>query len=255
MTDTPAVLYQIRGPVAWLKINRPDSRNALNAAVRSGLFDGLRRFNSDPRAEVLVLTGMGSAFCAGGDLKEMAESGLATPPQDFIPQIGRNIDVRKPTIAAVNGPAYAGGFLLAQYCDLCVAAQSARFAVSEVKVGRGAPWAVPLPYLVPARAAMELLLTGDPISAQRGFEIGLVNRVVPDDDLEATAQSLAETIAGNAPLSVRAAKQTVWLGAHHSLGEAYDLAEELWRPVYESEDAKEGPRAYRDNRAPSWKGR
>src|ERR1700722_13698782 len=161
------VRYERVGPGAVLTIDRPEARNALNASVRSGLFAGIRRFNGDTSAKVLVLTGTGDAFCAGGDLKEMADTSLDVPPPDFLPQMGRNIDVEKPTIAAVNGVAFAGGFLLAQNCDLCVAADTARFAISEVKVGRGAPWAVPLPWLVPRRAAMEIMLTGDPIGATR----------------------------------------------------------------------------------------
>jgi enoyl-CoA hydratase/carnithine racemase len=252
--DTAPVRYERVGPVAWLTINRPEARNALNAPVRQGLFDGLALFNHDETAKVLVLTGAGSAFCAGGDLKEMAETGLAVPPLDFIPQIGRNIEVAKPTIAAVNGVAYAGGFLLAQACDLCVAASSARFAVTEVKVGRGSPWAAPLGWMIPPRLAMEILLTGDAISAERAYEIGLVNRVVPDERLVDEAQKLAETIAANAPLSVLAAKRTVRLVAEHSLSEAFDEAERIWEPVYLSDDAKEGPRAYRDHRVPHWTG-
>jgi enoyl-CoA hydratase/carnithine racemase len=252
--DTAPVRYERVGPVAWLTINRPEARNALNAPVRQGLFDGLALFNDDETAKVLVLTGAGSAFCAGGDLKEMAETGLAVPPLDFIPQIGRNIEVAKPTIAAVNGVAYAGGFLLAQACDLCVAASSARFAVTEVKVGRGSPWAAPLGWMIPPRLAMEILLTGDAISAERAYEIGLVNRVVPDERLVDEAQKLAETIAANAPLSVLAAKRTVRLVAEHSLSEAFDEAERIWEPVYLSDDAKEGPRAYRDHRVPHWTG-
>ena len=179
--DPVPVRYERVGPVAWLTINRPEARNALNAPVRQGLFDGIAQFNDDGSAKVLVLTGAGAAFCAGGDLKEMAETGLEVPPPDFLPQIGRNIEVAKPTIAAVNGVAYAGGFLLAQTCDLFVAAASARFAVTEVKVGRGSPWAVPLGWMIPPRLAMEILLTGDAISAQRAYEIGLVNRVVQDE--------------------------------------------------------------------------
>ena len=128
------------------------------------------------------------------------------PPPDFLPQFGRNIDVPKPTIAAVNGVAYAGGFLLAQQCDLVVAAEHAAFAVTEVRVGRGAPWATPLPWLVGPRAAAEILLTGEPVSAARAYEIGLVNRVVPAAELHERTQELAERIAANAPLSVAAAK-------------------------------------------------
>ncbi|MGO8885516.1 MAG: enoyl-CoA hydratase-related protein [Streptosporangiaceae bacterium] len=146
----------------------------------------------------------------------------------------------KPTIAAVNGVAYAGGALLAQSCDLCVAADTARFAVGEVKAGRGAPWAAPLPWLIPPRIAMQILLTGDPIDAARAYQIGLVNEVVP---LTAAAQALAERIAENAPLSVRAAKQTV------------AEAERIRAPVYCGRDAQEGPAAFAAGRAPQWKGR
>ena len=253
---TEPVRYERRGPVAWLTINRPDARNALNKAVRDGLFDGVRRFNADGRARVLVLTGAGDkAFCAGADLKEMAQSGLQVPPPDFAPQFGRNIEVAKPVIAAVNGVAYAGGFLLAQSCDLCLAAEHARFAITEVKVGRGAPWAAPLPWLIPPRVAMQILLTGDPLTAVRAHEIGLVNEVVPAAGLAEAAQRMAERIAANAPLSVLAAKQTVRLIAEHPLSEAYTEAERIWEPVYRSEDAQEGPAAFRDKRRPAWKGR
>ena len=249
------VLYEVVNGVAWLTISRPEARNALNQAVREGLFDGARRFNADDTARVLVLTGAGDrAFCAGGDLKEMAEVALKVPPLDFLPQFGRNITVDKPTIAAVNGVAYAGGFLLAQNCDLVIAAESARFAVTEVKVGRGSPWAVPLSWLTGPRIAMEILLTGDPLSAARAREVGLVNQVVPDGELRAAAQALAERIAANAPLSVRAAKRTVYLSARMGLAEAYEEAERIWEPVYLSDDAQEGPAAFRDKRAPVWKG-
>ena len=148
---TEPVRYEVVNGVAWLTIDRPEARNALSQAVREGLFAGLRRFNDDESAKVLVLTGAGDrAFCAGGDLKEMADTALTVPPLDFVPQFGRNIAIDKPTIAAVNGVAYAGGFLLAQNCDLCIAAESARFAITEVKVGRGSPWAAPLSWLVGA---------------------------------------------------------------------------------------------------------
>lgn len=249
------VRYEVTNGVAWLTIDRPEAYNALSKAVRAGLFDGLRQFNSDDDAKVLVLTGAGEkAFCSGGDLKEMADTALRVPPPDFLPQLGRNIDVPKPTIAAVNGIAYGGGFLLAQQCDLVLAAEHARFAVSEVKVGRGSPWAAPLSWLVPPRVALEILLTGDPISAKRAREAGLVNEVVPAGELHTHTQALAERIATNAPLSVLAAKQTAYLSARFSREEAYDRAEEIWKPVYLSADAQEGPAAFREKRMPIWKG-
>jgi enoyl-CoA hydratase/carnithine racemase len=249
---TEAVSYRVERGVAWLTISRPEARNALNAAVRAGLYAGVRRFNEDDTAKVLVLTGAGEkAFCAGGDLKEMAETALTVPPPDFVPQFGRNIEVAKPTIAAVNGVAWAGGFLLAQCCDLCIAADSATFAISEVKVGRGAPWAAPLSWLIPPRIALQILLTGDPLTARRAYEIGLVNEVVPLAELRARTQQMAERIAANAPLSVLAAKRTAYL----SRPDLFDEAERIWAPVYHSADAQEGPAAFRDKRPPVWTGR
>jgi enoyl-CoA hydratase/carnithine racemase len=250
-----SVSYQVRNGVAWLTIQRPEARNALNKAVRDGLFDGVRTFNADDTAKVLVLTGAGDkAFCAGGDLKEMSEDGLTIPPVDFIPQFGRNITVDKPTIAAVNGVAFAGGFLLAQICDLCVAATTAKFGITEVKVGRGSPWAAPLPLMIPRRIVMELVLTGAPLSAARAHEIGFVNRLAEPDELIEVTQALAEQIAANAPLSVAAGKKTAVLTAEHPLSTAYELAETLWAPVYLSNDAQEGPRAFNEGRPPQWKG-
>lgn len=246
------VTYEVVRGVAWLTIDRPEARNALSRAVREGLLTGVQRFNADDDARVLVLTGAGdTAFCAGGDLKEMAETALTVPPPDFVPQFGRTVDVPKPTIAAVNGVAYAGGFLLAQRCDLVIAADTARFAITEVKVGRGSPWAAPLPWLVPPRIALQLMITGDPIGAERAREVGLVNEVVPAAELRAAAQALGERIAANAPLSVLAAKRTAYLAAP----DVHAEAEAIWEPVYRSADAQEGPAAFRDKRAPVWKGR
>ncbi|MGU3497793.1 enoyl-CoA hydratase/isomerase family protein [Mycobacterium sp. C31M] len=249
------VSYEVHNGIAWLTIDRPEARNSLNKAVRDGLFAGVRRFNGDDAAKVLVLTGAGDkAFCAGGDLKEMSANQLTVPPVDFVPQFGRNITVDKPTIAAVNGVAFAGGFLLAQTCDLCIAATTAQFGITEVKVGRGSPWAAPLPLMIPRRVAMELTLTGAPLSAQRAYEIGFVNRLAEPAELRAVTQAFAEQIAANAPLSVAAGKKTVALTAEHPLSEAFDRAETLWEPVYLSADAQEGMAAFRDKRKPLWQG-
>jgi len=254
--DAEAVRYERRGPVAWLTIDRPGARNALNRAVRSGLFAGLARFDADEAASVLVLTGAGeTAFCAGGDLKEMAAEGLTVPPPDFLPQLGRNVWTAKPVIAAVNGLAYAGGFLLVQGCDLVLAAEHARFAITEVGVGRGAPWAAPLPSLIPPKVALQLLLTGDPIPASRAYALGLVNEVVPAAELAERAQAWGERIASHAPLSVRAAKQMVLSVRGLPPAEAYAEAERIYEPVYRSADAQEGPRAFAEHRSPRWTGR
>jgi enoyl-CoA hydratase/carnithine racemase len=185
----------------------------------------------------------------------MAAEALAVPPPDFLPQFQRNLFSPKPIIAAVNGLAYAGGFLLVQNCDLVIAAEHARFAITEVRVGRGAPWAAPLPALIPPKVALQLLLTGDPITARRAYELGLVNEVVPAVELQDRVQACAERIAANAPLSVRAAKQMVYAARELPLREAYDEAERIFEPVYLSVDAQEGPRAFAEKRPPRWRGR
>jgi enoyl-CoA hydratase/carnithine racemase len=249
------VRYHLEDGVTWLVIDRPEARNAINRAVGAGLWDGFRRFEADPAAKVAVLTGTGDAFCAGADLKEMAALRMTVPPKDWAPHLGRNLQVTKPVIAAVNGVALGGGFLLAQMCDLCVAAEGARFGITEARWGRGAPWAAPLPWLVPPRVALELLLTGEPIDARRAYEVGLVNRVVPDAALRQEAGRLAATVAANAPLSVRAAKAMVHAAVGRDLDQAVEEGWRLFEPVYLSEDAQEGPRAFLEKRPPVWKGR
>ena len=250
------VLYEREGEISWLTINRPEARNALSAPVRQGLRDGFESFAADPEACVLILSGAGDqAFCAGGDLKEMAETSLKVPPPDFLPYLNRTIKTDKPVVAAVNGIAFGGGFLLAQMCDLVVAADHAQFGITEPRWGRGAPWAAPLPWLIPPRIALEILMTADPISAQRAYEVGLVNRVVPAAALHDEAAALATRIAANAPLSVRAGKQLVYAAAELGWTEALAEGDRIYEPVYLSEDASEGPRAFREKRKPVWRGR
>ena len=248
------VTYEVRDQVAWIKINRPEARNALNLAVRSGLLAAFEQFRDDHRALVAVLTSAGDrAFCAGGDLKEMASVEMATPPAGYLSFVlGDAIDVEKPVIAAVNGDAIAGGFLLAMMCDLVVAVRGARFAISEARVGRGAPWAASLSWLIPPRIALELLMTGEPIGADRAMDVGLINYVVEPADLITKANALASAIAANAPLSVRAGKAMVYQCAGRSRREARVLADSIFAPVYESPDAIEGPRAFADGRTPRW---
>ncbi len=250
-----AVLYEREGAVAWIVMNRPEARNALNEAVREGLWASLTRFRDEEDARVAVLAGNGPVFCAGADLKELAERRIQVPLSDWLPYLNRNFELDKPVIACVNGVAYAGGFLLAQMCDLCVAAEDARFAITEAKWSRGTPWAAPLPWLIPPRVALELMVTGEPISARRAYELGLVNRLARPDELRAAAQQLAETIARNAPLTVRAAKRMVYRSAELGWREALDEGDRIFEHVYLSEDAQEGPRAFLEKREAVWKGR
>jgi enoyl-CoA hydratase/carnithine racemase len=251
-----AVLFEKAGGIATITINRPEQRNALTREVREGLRDAWEAFEHDDDLRVAILTGAGDkAFCAGGDLKEMVETGMTVPPRDLFALPYDTIELTKPTIAAVNGVAFAGGWMIAQACDLCVASTAARFAITEVKVGRSSPWAAPLIHMIPQRIMMEILLTGNPVTAQRAYEIGLVNRVVEPGDLLAEAKRLAQEILRGAPLSVRAARETVMLATEMGRAAALQAARTASERCYESDDAQEGPRAFAEKRPPRWQGR
>lgn len=251
-----AVLFDARADgIAVITLNRPEARNALGKDIRAGLYAAWDRFERDPALRVAILTGAGDkAFCAGGDLKEMVERGLAVPPRDMFPVPGDNIELTKPTIAAVNGAAFAGGWMIAQACDLCVASTRAQFAITEVKVGRSSPWAAPLIHMIPQRVMMEIVLTGKPISAQRAYEIGLVNRLAEPERLMPVALELAAEILEGAPLSVRAAREMVMLSTEMGRSAALQAARHASEAAYRSEDAQEGPRAFAAKRRPQWKG-
>ncbi|MBY0318498.1 MAG: enoyl-CoA hydratase/isomerase family protein [Reyranella sp.] len=250
------VLFEVEGPVAIITLNRPAQLNAINSGIRHGLAEAWKRFEEDASLKVAILTGSGErAFCAGMDLKEAAATGIQVPPRDFIPVLGDNIHVSKPVIAAVNGVAYAGGWLFAQMCDLCIASENASFGITEPKVGRGVPWATPLIHMLPQRIVMELLLTAQPLSARRACELGYVNAVVPPDRLRAAALEMASTIVRNAPLTVRAARELVYLSTEMGRSAALRVGRHLFEPVYMSEDAQEGPRAFAEKRPPKWQGR
>lgn len=251
------VLFDAREDgIAILTLNRPEQRNALGKEIREGLFAAWERFERDPKLQVAILTGAGDkAFCAGGDLKEMVERQLQVPPRDMFPVPGDNIELSKPTIAAVNGVAFAGGWMIAQACDLCVASTSARFAITEVKVGRSSPWAAPLIHMIPQRIMMEIVLTGNPITAQRAYEIGLVNRLAEPAQLMDAAIALAQEILEGAPMSVRAARETVLLSTEMGRAAALKAARHASESCYLSRDAQEGPRAFAEKRKPTWSGR
>ena len=255
MTD--AVLYDAREDgIAILTINRPDQRNCLSRDVREGLREAWARFEADDAMRIAILTGSGEkAFCAGGDLKEMVETGMKVPPRDMFPLPYDSIELSKPTIAAVNGHAMAGGWMIAQACDLCVASTNARFAITEVKVGRSSPWAAPLIHMIPQRIMMEIILTGKPITAQRAYEIGLVNRLSSPKNLMNTALTLAREVLDAAPLSVRAGRETVMLATEMGRAAALKAARHASEACYLSQDAQEGPLAFSEKRQPAWKGR
>jgi enoyl-CoA hydratase/carnithine racemase len=252
-----AVLFDARDDgIAILTINRPDQRNCLSPEVRAGLFAAWDRFERDPSLRIAILTGSGEqAFCAGGDLKEMVDRGLQIPPRDMFPVPYDSIELTKPTIAAVNGVAFAGGWMIAQACDLCVASTSARFAITEVKVGRGSPWAAPLIHMIPQRIMMEIILTGKPITAARAYEIGLVNRLAEPERLMEAAIELAKEVLDGAPLSIKAGREMVMLATEMGRSAALQAARSAHELTYTSIDAQEGPRAFAEKRRPIWQGR
>jgi enoyl-CoA hydratase len=252
-----AVLFEaLPDGIAVITLNRPEARNALGREIREGLFAAWERFERDPALRVAILTGAGEkAFCAGGDLKEMTELGLEVPPREMFPVPGDTVELTKPTIAAVNGVAFAGGWMIAQACDLCVASTRAQFAITEVKVGRSSPWATPLIHMIPQRIMMEIVLTGKPISAQRAYEIGLVNRLAAPEDLMSAALALAGEILEGAPLSVQAAREMVMLSTEMGRSAALQAARHASEKAYKSQDAKEGPKAFAEKRPPNWTGR
>lgn len=252
-----AVLFDARADgIAIITINRPDQRNALSREVREGLFAAWDRFERDDSMRIAILTGAGEkAFCAGGDLKEMVATGLQVPPRDFFPIPYDNIELSKPTIAAINGAAFAGGWMISQACDLCVASTTAKFGITEVKVGRGSPWAAPLIHMIPQRIMMEIILTGKPITAQRAYEIGLVNRLAEPADLMDAAIELAGEVLDGAPLSVKAGRETVMLATEMGRSAALQAARAAHELAYTSQDAQEGPRAFAEKRKPEWKGK
>jgi crotonobetainyl-CoA hydratase len=260
-----AVLVERRGHVLVITLNRPEARNAINGAVTEALGDAMERADQDPEIRVVVLTGAGDkAFCAGADLKAIARG------ENLLPRTGKRAawgfagyvthHISKPTIAAVNGTALGGGTELVLASDLAVAARSATFGLPEVKRGiiAGAGGVFRLPAQVPPKLAYELIFTGEPIDAERALNLGLVNRVVPADQVLATALELAETIAANAPLAVQASKrvgQQIVDGGLPSEAELWNLSANERAAVRETADAKEGPLAFAEKRTPVWQAR
>lgn len=246
---------EVRDHVAIITIRSEERLNALSRDVRAALWDALTAAEADEEVDVIVLTGAGDkAFCAGADLKEMAEAQEgAVDPRTWAPQLGRNIRSEKPTVAAVNGYALGGGLLLAQQCDILIAAENAEFGMPEVRWGRGAPWSVPLMWKIPKNIWAELAFMGRRISAQRAYEIGLANAVVPRGEALTTALEWAAEIRKGAPLTVRATKRMLDTSTGQVTYPAWNVADALFEEmVYSSKDALEGPRAYAEGRGARW---
>lgn len=251
-----AVLTERRDGALVITLNRPDARNAVNGALAEGLAASLDELDSDDDLTVAVLTGAGKGFSAGMDLKAFVRGERPYVGDRGFAGITQRA-AEKPLIAAIEGFAVAGGLEIALSCDLIVAARDARLGIPEVKrslVAAGGAL-LRLPRRIPFHVAMELALTGDPIDAQRGYEVGLVNRLAEPGQALAVALELAGQITPNAPLALRASKRILELQADWSAEEAWARQGELAGPVMSSEDAREGATAFAEKRPPVWKGR
>ena len=269
MTDpspqTPAVLVERQGHIMIVTLNRPEARNAVNQALWVGAGSALAQAEQDAEVRAVIIRGAGDqSFCAGVDLKALSRRETIAPSDPvqqgwgFAGIVAHAIS--KPLIAAVNGTALGGGTEIALACDLVVAVETASFGLPEVKRGvlAGAGGAFRLVQQAPRKVAMEMLLTGDPIDAQRALALGLINAVTSRDGLMDVALAMAGRVAANAPLSVQASKRIALGVADGRIAredEAWTATRREAAVVMRSEDAREGPRAFAEKRAPVWKGR
>ncbi|HEU4656065.1 MAG TPA: crotonase/enoyl-CoA hydratase family protein [Capillimicrobium sp.] len=250
------VLTERRGRLLVITLNRPDSRNAVDLAVANGIAAALDVLDADPELSVGVITGAGRGFCAGLDLKAFASGERPHVGDRGFAGIVRRA-ARKPLIAAIEGFAVAGGFEIALACDLIVVARGAKLALPEVKrslVASGGAL-LRLPRRMPYHAAMELALTGEPMSAERLFELGVVNRLTEPGEALTGALALAEIIAENAPLALDATKRIVQEAPGWPAAEMWERQAAISDPVFASRDAVEGARAFAEKRRPVWTGR
>jgi enoyl-CoA hydratase len=253
-----SVEFEQRGRCGVITINRPEARNAVNAEVAAGIEEGIDRIESDDELWVGILTGVAPVFCAGADLKEVQAGrgdGVFTRRGGFGGFVTRARS--KPVIAAVDGPALAGGAELVLAADLVVASRRAAFGIPEVKrcLIAGAGGLFRLARKIPENVAMECALTGDPISAERAQHVGLVNELVDDGHAVAAALALAERIIANSPLAVRESRRVLLATSRLDDDESFAISNEALSVVTRSADFREGLAAFIEKRPPLWTGR
>jgi enoyl-CoA hydratase len=250
--------YEVRGRIALITLDRPDARNAVNPAMAAGLEAAVDRFEANPDLWVAVLAGRGPVFCAGADLSAVV-AGLG--PDLFTERGGfAGLCQRervKPIIAAVDGPALAGGCEMAMACDMVVASELAIFGLPDVKRSMVASGGglFRLPRAVGAKIGLEMVLTGDPMGAERAYQVGLVNRLVQPGQAVEVALAMAERIAGNAPVAVQESRAVVLAATGSDEDVMWQATAHAATRVAHSEDFSEGPRAFVEGRRPRWQGR
>jgi enoyl-CoA hydratase/carnithine racemase len=250
--------------IVTITLNRPERLNAFVGHMRRDLAETLEEAGSDPQVRAVIITGAGRAFCAGGDVHFMAELVERADTEEFARLLGaaRRVilairQMTKPVIASVNGPASGAGFNLALACDLRIASRDATFSQSFVKIGFHPDWGGTyfLPRMVTSNLACEMFFLGDPITADEAYRLGLLNRVVDPDQLEAETRKLAERLRDSAAVSIAAAKHAVYASEHDNLERMLQYEVEAQIRCFESEDGREGVRAFLEKRSPNFQGR
>ncbi len=248
--------FEKRGAVGIVTLNRPDARNAINAELEQALFDALEAIDADRDLRAGVIAANGPVFCSGADLKQVNASGNPTgadrPKRETI--VSRTHV--KPLVAAVQGPAFGGGLEIVLACDMVVAAHDAKFALSEVRWGLMASGGgmFRLPRRLPRNVANQMLFTGGTISAERAWQLGLVNELTDSAEVRGRAVAMAEAVAANGPLAVSLTRRVVEEAALLDERECWELSRRLVARNFASADAKEGPRAFAEKRVPRWTG-
>jgi E-phenylitaconyl-CoA hydratase len=261
--SSDTLLFDLTDNVAVITLNRPEVRNAMNRELSGALVEALQRVREDADIRVAVITGAGRTFSAGADLKERAQVGRAVDASAAsVIEPGRaagfaTMVIEKPLMAAVDGYCLAAGFELALLCDIRICTPEARFGLPEITrgffPGGGGPQR--LIRAVPQAVAMEMILTGDAIDASTALRVGLVSRVVPEPELLPTARQIAQRIAGHAPLAVKAVKEVTQAALDETLEQSLRFGSTLRWIIGQTEDAREGPRAFAERRAPHYQGR
>lgn len=249
----PTVLYEVRDRVAFITLNRPEKLNAIDAEMRRGLFQAFREVKRDPEVWAAIITGVGRAFCTGHDLAADLQEGGDDSTDDLYLYLS---ELWKPVIAAINGHCMAQGGGIALLCDIRIASEQARFAWPQAKRGIGSvSGPAVFAHCVPLGIALEHLLTGEPISAQEALKWGMVNQVVPHEELMPAAEAMARRILSNAPLAVSSLKEISIRAQGLRLRDRVALARIALDGVFSTQDADEGLKAFQEKRPPVWQGR